>query len=77
MPYIYENRSVRHDAGPDTRFQLKEFLMQEVNRAWAENDPCGGISCSWNEDYLTVSVLSSGKTIASTSYAIMREDGND
>lgn len=22
MTYIYENRSVRHDAGPDMRFQL-------------------------------------------------------
>lgn len=76
MAYIYENRSVRHDAGPDMRFQLKEFLMQEVNRAWAENHPCGGVSCSWDEDYLVVSVLSSGNTIASTSYSIVREDGN-
>ena len=54
MPYIYEDRSVRHDAGPDTRFQLKEFLMQEVNRAWSENDPCGEISCEWDEKSVTV-----------------------
>lgn len=77
MTYIYENRSVIHDAGPDTRFQLKEFLMQEVNRAWADNNPCGGISCSWDEDYLAVSVLAGDKTVAHTVYNIVREDGNE
>lgn len=56
MAYIYENRSVRHDAEPDMRFQLKEFLMQEVNLAWAENDPCGEISCSWDEKSVSVLV---------------------
>lgn len=50
MTYISENRSVRHDAGPDIRFQLKEFLMQEVNRAWSENDPLGEFSCKWDEE---------------------------
>lgn len=72
MPYIYENRSVWHDAGPDIRFQLKEFLMQEVNRAWAENDPYGQISCSWDEDSLNISISSGGKPIASTVYKIMK-----
>lgn len=77
MTYICENRSVRHDAGPDIRFQLKEFLMQEVNRAWAENDPCGKISCEWAENSITIKVMACDKTIAHTVYNIAREDGND
>ncbi len=72
MKYIYENRSVRHVAELDTRFQLKEFLMQEVNRAWSENYPCGGVSCSWDEDSLNISISSGGKPIASTVYKIMK-----
>jgi hypothetical protein len=72
MTYIYENRSVWHDAGPDTRFQLKEFLMQEVNRAWAENDPDGQIACSWDEDSLNINISSGGKPTASTVYKIMK-----
>ena len=77
MTYIYENRSVRHDAGPDTRFQFKEFLMQEVNRAWAENDPCGEISCTWDEDSITIRVLSGGKPIAFTTYKQGKYDRKD
>jgi len=68
MTYIYENRSVRHDAGPDTRFQLKEFLMQEVNRAWAENDPCGRISCEWDEVSVSVCVKVEDNAVSQVQY---------
>ena len=70
--YIYENRSVWHDAGPDTRFLLKEFLMQEVNRAWAENHPYCQISCSWDEVSLNIDISSGGEPITSTVYKIMK-----
>ena len=64
MAYIYENRSVKHDAGPDMRFQLKEFLMQEVNRAWAENNSYGEISCKWNEESVHV-IVKAGEDVLS------------
>ena len=70
MEYIYENRSVRHDAGPDMRFQLKEFLMQEVNRAWAENHPCGEISCKWNDESVHVIVKVGDEVRSSVSFNI-------
>jgi len=71
MTYIYENRSVRHDAGPDTRFQLKEFLMQEVNRAWAENDPCGRISCEWDEVSVSVVVKVEDNAVSQVQYTVV------
>jgi len=71
MTYIYENRSVRHDAGPDTRFQLKEFLMQEVNRAWAENDPCGQISCKWDEVSVSVCVKVEDNVVSQVKYTVV------
>lgn len=70
MTYIQENRSVRHDAGPDIRFQLKEFLMQEVNRAWAENDPCGEISCEWYEKSVSVFVKAGSEVRSSVTFTI-------
>lgn len=68
--YIYENRSVRHDAGPDTRFQLKEFLMQEVNRAWSENDPCGEVSCEFDETSVHVLIKVGTEVLSSVSFKI-------
>lgn len=73
MPCIYENRSVWHDAGSDTRFQLKEFLMQEVNRAWSENDPCGEISCKWNEESVHVIVNVGDEVRSFVTFDIKRE----
>lgn len=70
MSYIYENRCVRHDAGPDIRFQLKEFLMQEVNRAWFENDPCGKISCEWDETSVHVLIKVDAEVRSSVSFKI-------
>lgn len=70
MSYIYESRSVRHDAGPDMRFQLKDFLMREVNRAWVENDPCGEISCSWGEKSVSVLIKVGSEIISSVSFKI-------
>lgn len=72
MTYIYENRSVRHDAGPDMRFQLKEFLMQEVNRAWSENDPCGEISCQWDETSVHVIIKVGTEVRSSVTFDIQR-----
>lgn len=71
MKYIYENRSVRHDAEPDVRFQLKEFLMQEVNRAWAENHPCGRISCEWDEVSVSVCIKVEDNTVSQVQYTVV------
>ena len=70
MTYICENRSVIHDAGPDMRFQLKEFLMQEVNRAWSENNPCGEISCKWDEKSVHVLIKVGDEVRSSVTFEI-------
>ena len=70
MKYIYENRSVQHDAGPDMRFQLKEFLMQEVERAWSENYPCGEVSCRWDEDSVDVTIKVDEEVRSSVTFRI-------
>ena len=69
--YIYENRSVRHYDGPDVRLSMKEFLIQEVNRAWAENDPCGRISCEWDEVSVSVCVKVEDNAVSQVQYTVV------
>ena len=70
MKYIHENRSVRHVADLDTRFQLKEFLMQEVNRAWSENHPCGEVSLEWDETSVHVLIKVDSEVRSSVTFMI-------
>lgn len=72
---ISETRWRSHST-TDPRNDLLSLLLQEVGVAWKENDPCGEIHASWEEDKVVFTILDGNEDVLSTVRYVVCEEGD-